>query len=240
MVKCPNNIACFALYYSILVFIGFAPLLLPCCSPFSCLHVTYALDTTRIRCAYNRINNNVYKAIYAFSERTILSFAVLYAFNNIPPANTLQQVIVGCVDKCFRDIRHSQFRKYVLAVHFHSIYRPEHPICNFAHRISLCRQIEHRPLILCQFHRLFLTNPAVFIERIIHPVCRITDGGCYMPRTVVSRMRHHTKSQPDTSFRVFCKWCHLMVHQHRTLIYHKPEIARDCIRIVVLEAHLPV
>lgn len=57
MAKCQNNIACFALYYSILAFIGFAPLLLPCCSPFSCLLVTYALDTTRIRWAYNRINN---------------------------------------------------------------------------------------------------------------------------------------------------------------------------------------
>lgn len=63
MVKCPNNIACFALYYSILAFIGFAPLLLPRCSPFSYILVTYALDTTRIRCAYNQINNNIDKTI---------------------------------------------------------------------------------------------------------------------------------------------------------------------------------
>lgn len=42
---------------------GFAPLLPPYCSPFSCLLVTYTLTITRIRCAYNRINNNVDKTI---------------------------------------------------------------------------------------------------------------------------------------------------------------------------------
>ena len=53
MAKCQNNIACFALYYSTLAFIGFAPLLPPYCSPFSCLLVIYAVDTTQIRCAYS-------------------------------------------------------------------------------------------------------------------------------------------------------------------------------------------
>lgn len=63
MAKCQNIILCFALYYSTLAFIGFAPLLPPYCSPFSCLLVTYTLTITRIRCAYNRINNNVDKTI---------------------------------------------------------------------------------------------------------------------------------------------------------------------------------
>lgn len=50
-----NIITCFALYYSTLAFIGFAPLLLPYSSPFSCHLVTYALNTTWSPCASGKL-----------------------------------------------------------------------------------------------------------------------------------------------------------------------------------------